>query len=40
MYCQKTHVRKMKNIQNELGFGTDQDVLPVFKSGGMHDAKL
>ena len=30
----------MKYIQDELGFGNDHHVLPVFKSGGMHGAKL
>ena len=30
----------MKNVQNKLGFGNNYDILPVFKSGGMHGAKL
>ena len=38
--CQSTYLHKRKYIQNKLGFGNDHDVLPVFKSGGMHGAKL
>ena len=38
--CQSKYLRTRDDIQNELGFGDDHDVLPLFKSGGMHGATL
>ena len=40
VYYHRTYVHKKKYIQNALGFGNDHDMLPVFKAGGIHSAKL